>query len=119
MPVSWRFSPAIKQILEKNYRSTGLLLEHERIQLEQVQAQHASESDHYLSLAVLDWNLSILKRCSRQGHFMIPADCNRQVDALMTFKKSCCNTLKFSAKNIPIALIQVNRSNVQVQIPRN
>ena len=90
----------------------GLLLEHERLQLEQVQSTHASESDHYLSLAVLDWNLSILKRCNRQGLFMIPADCNRQVDALMAFKKSCCNTLKFSSKNIPVALIQVGKNNV-------
>lgn len=61
----------------------GLLLQHERIQLEQVQARHSSESDHYLSLAVLDWNMCVLKRCSRQGHFMIPADCNRQVDAIL------------------------------------
>nr|SVE89040.1 EOG090X0KP6 [Daphnia sinensis] len=86
-----------------------LLLEHERLHLEQVQSKHSSESDHYLSLAVLDWNLAMLKRCNRQGLFTIPADCNRQVDALMAFKKSCCNTLKFSSKNIPVALIQVRK----------
>lgn len=51
---------------------------------------------------------------------MIPADCNRQVDALMAFKKSCCNTLKFSSKNIPVALIQVGTtSNVSDRLTRN
>ncbi|KAK4016896.1 bestrophin-3 isoform X1 [Daphnia magna] len=112
--LSWTFTfRLICQPLKKLYpdlqslQNAGLMLEHERIHLEQVQSKHSSESDHYLSLAVLDWNLAMLKRCSRQGLFTIPADCNRQVDALMAFKKSCCNTLKFSSKNIPVALIQV------------
>lgn len=92
---------------------SGLLLEHERIQLEHTQSK--ASIDHTLGLVVLDWNLSLLKRCTRQGNFMIPADCNRQIDTLMAFKKSCCNTLKFSAKNIPLALIQVSLSSLVIE----
>lgn len=85
--------------------SQGLLLQHERLCLEREQLRN--NGDHNLPLVVLDWNLAILKRCNRNGYFNIPADCNRQVDALMTFKKACSSTLKFSSKNIPVALIQV------------
>lgn len=39
--------------------------------------------------------------------FMDFSDYQRNQDNLMTFKKSCGDTIKFAAKNIPFALIQV------------
>jgi len=78
----------------------GLLLPHEFSSLEK---QHPDIH----SLIVLDWALNLLQRCSKQSRFNVPADLNRNVDAVLAFKKSCGNTLKFSSKNIPFALIQV------------
>lgn len=78
----------------------GLLLPHERLQLESEIA-----SNH--PIVVVQWNLALLKRCNRQGMFMDFSDYQRNQDNLMTFKKSCGDTIKFAAKNIPFALIQV------------
>jgi len=36
------------------------------------------------------------------------SDYGRNQDLLMSFKKSCGDTIKFAAKNIPFALIQVS-----------
>nr|SVE71455.1 EOG090X0KP6 [Daphnia similis]SVE72088.1 EOG090X0KP6 [Daphnia similis] len=79
--------------------NAGLLLPHERLQLENELA-----SNH--PIVVVQWNLALLKRCNRQGMFMDFSDYQRNQDNLMTFKKSCGDTIKFAAKNIPFALIQ-------------
>lgn len=75
------------------------MLNHEQILLEK-------HSPDYQPLAVLDWALTLLQRCHRQSRFNVPADLNRNIDALLAFKKSCGNSLKFAAKNIPFAMIQ-------------
>nr|SVE79269.1 EOG090X0KP6 [Daphnia lumholtzi] len=79
--------------------NAGLLLPHERLQLE-------SELAYNHPIVVVQWNLALLKRCNRQGLFMDFSDYQRNQDNLMTFKKSCGDTIKFAAKNIPFALIQ-------------
>jgi hypothetical protein len=59
-------------------------------------------------LVVLQWKLTLLKFCNRNGIFMDISDYGRNQDLLMSFKKSCGDTIKFAAKNIPFALIQVS-----------
>ena len=43
------------------------------------------------------------------------SDYGRNQDLLMSFKKSCGDTIKFAAKNIPFALIQVSFITVEFQ----
>ena len=85
-------------------QNAALIQPHERLVLEEYERRGQGEQ---LPLVVLDWSLALLKRCNMQGQFYIPADCNRNVDAILAFKKSCGNTIKFLDKNIPFALLQV------------
>jgi hypothetical protein len=79
--------------------NAGLLQSHERLQLELEPASNQP-------LVVLQWKLTLLKFCNRDGIFMDISDYGRNQDLLMSFKKSCGDTIKFAAKNIPFALIQ-------------
>ena len=81
------------------------MLQHERFLLEK--EEYLNSTSGNLPLLVLDWILLLLKRVSRQGNSLNINDLNRNVENIMTFKKSCGNAIKFSAKNIPFALIQV------------
>jgi len=81
-------------------QSAGLLLDHERVILEEeeINGGHAT-----LSLTVLDWIFHLLKRVNRQGNYNATNDFARNVEVVLSFKKSCGNTIKFSSKNIPFA----------------
>lgn len=91
-----------KIYISNSIPSTGLLLEHERLELEM---EHNAKSQ---SLVVINWNLALLRVCARRNMFYVPADYTRNLDCLMLFKKNCNNAIKFATKNIPSALIQVN-----------
>ena len=82
-------------------QKAGLLLEHERKRLEDTLLMEERP------LMVLDWMFQILKRAQRQSNFLGPNDYSKNVETLMAFKKSCTNVLKFTGKNIPMALLQV------------
>ena len=88
-------------------QNSALIQPHERLVLEEYERRGQGEQ---LPLVVLDWNLSLLKRCTKQNQFNLPADLNRNVDAILAFKKSCGNTMKFTDKNIPFALLQVRHA---------
>lgn len=87
---------------EINFTFKGLLKDHERIALEKV-------SDRLKTLSVLEWKLAMLKVCARQSYFNTPGDLNRNIDALVAFKKTCWNAILFVSKNIPFALIQASK----------
>ena len=77
-------------------------MDHERVSLE----NEEHEASH--PLAVIDWILQLLKRINRHPpNFHGPADYSRNIEIVMSFKKSCGNALKFSSNNIPFAMIQV------------
>ncbi|EFX89373.1 hypothetical protein DAPPUDRAFT_310410 [Daphnia pulex] len=82
-------------------QNEGLLLEHERLELEMEQNAKSQ------SLVVINWNLALLRVCARRNMFYVAADYTRNLDCLMVFKKNCNNAIKFATKNIPSALIQV------------
>ena len=52
--------------------------------------------------------LLLLKETWKEDRFSMERNYNRNVDALLAFKKSCGNTIKFASQNIPHALIQVS-----------
>lgn len=79
--------------------SIELLTPNERIELEKT----LNENDH--PLIVLDWCISLLKQC--RSNMEQPVDFNRNVEAILLFKKTCGNTLKFARKSIPFAMTQV------------
>nr|SVE73963.1 EOG090X0KP6 [Daphnia atkinsoni] len=96
---SVKFGHNVKTLFRVLMVCIGLLLPHERLQLEtEVASNHP--------IVVVQWNLALLKKCNRQGMFMDFSDYQRNQDNLMSFKKSCGDTIKFAAKNIPFALIQ-------------
>ena len=82
-------------------QNSYLIQPHERLVLEDYERKG---KDEQLPLVVLDWNLALLKRCNKHNHLNVPADLNRNVDALLAFKKSFGNTIKFVDKNTPFAL---------------
>ena len=86
--------------------TSGLLLDHERVILEEEELNGRYAT---LSLTVLNWILHLLKRVNRQGNYNAANDFARNVEVVLSFKKSCGNAIKFSSKNIPFALIQVRR----------
>lgn len=83
----------------------GLLQSHERLQLE-------TESSAKQPLVVFQWKLAFLKHCHEKNVFMDYSDYVQNREHLLTFKKSCGDTLKFAAKNIPSALIQVRELTI-------
>jgi hypothetical protein len=89
-------------------QKAGLLLEHERKRLEETLLVEERP------LMVLDWMFQILKRAQRQSNFLGPNDYSKNVETLMAFKKSCTNVLKFTGKNIPMALLQVKTFKVSI-----
>ena len=91
-------------------QNAALIQPHERLALEEYERRGQREQ---LPLVVLDWNLTLLKWCNKQGHLNVPADCNRNLDAILAFKKSCGNTIKFVDKNIPFALLQVRSTQLR------
>lgn len=90
-------------------RTSGLLQEHERHQLEA-----AHPRNH--ALIVLQWKLSLLGICRRQEVFSSPSAFQDNAEMLMDFKKSCGSTIKFAEKNIPFAMIQVKDGSVVANI---
>ena len=61
------------------------------------------ENDH--PLIVLDWCITLLKQS--RSKLEQANDFNRNIDAVLVFKKTCGNTLKFARKSIPFAMKQV------------
>lgn len=61
--------------------------------------------DDYRPLVVLDWCIGLLKEC--RNMLELQFDFNRNVEAILMFKKTCGNTLKFARKSIPFAMNQV------------
>ena len=55
--------------------------------------------------------LLLLKETFQQGRFFCDFNFLKNVEALMSFKKSCGNIIKFSTQNIPHAVIQVNQTS--------
>lgn len=92
----------VKQIKIKSrdyYFFVELLTYNEQIELEKT----LNENDH--PLIVLDWCITLLKQC--RSNMEQPIDFNRNVEAILLFKKTCGNTLKFARKSIPFAMTQV------------
>ncbi len=92
----------VRQIKTKSrdyYFFLELLTYNEQIELEKT----LNENDH--PLIVLDWCISLLKQC--RSNMEQPIDFNRNVEAILLFKKTCGNTLKFARKSIPFAMTQV------------
>ena len=81
----------------------GLLLEKERILLEK---EESYGRKGIWPLLVVDWLLHLVKKLNKEGRFQNSSDFFKHVELILTFKKSCGNTLKFASKNIPFALIQ-------------
>ncbi len=52
----------------------------------------------------------LLKDTFQQERFFCDFNFLKNVEALMSYKKSCGNIIKFSMQNIPYAVIQVNHS---------
>ncbi len=52
--------------------------------------------------------LLLLKETFEQDRFFCSFNFLKNVEALMSFKKSCGNVIKFATQNIPHAVIQVN-----------
>jgi len=51
--------------------------------------------------------LLLLKETFQQNRFFCDFNFLKNVEALMSFKKSCGNIIKFASQNIPHAIIQV------------
>ncbi len=71
---------------------------HEKVELE-------THYEGYRPLVVLDWCIALLKEC--RSKLELPVDFNRNIEALLMFKKTCGNTLKFARRSIPFAMNQV------------
>ena len=71
---------------------------HEKAELE-------THSEDYHPLVALDWCIALLKEC--RGSLEMAGDFNRNIEAILFFKKTCGNTLKFARKSIPFAMKQV------------
>lgn len=52
--------------------------------------------------------LLLLRECQEKEFFFYHPNVLKNVEALMTYKKKCSNTLKFGLYNIPRPLLQVN-----------
>ncbi|KAI9565533.1 hypothetical protein GHT06_009325 [Daphnia sinensis] len=57
-------------------------------------------------LIVIEWMLLLLKECAKEDRYINKSSHNKNVEAVMTFKKGCSNIVKFSSQNIPYAVIQ-------------
>ncbi|XP_046445906.1 bestrophin-6-like isoform X2 [Daphnia pulex] len=57
-------------------------------------------------LIVIEWLLLLLKECVKEDRYINKSSHNKNVEAVMTFKKGCSNIIKFSTQNIPYAVIQ-------------
>lgn len=53
--------------------------------------------------------LLLLKEAFNRKLFSAESNYLKNIEALMGFKKSCGNTIKFATQNIPRAIIQVNK----------
>ena len=57
--------------------------------------------------AITEGMLLLLKETFLQNRFFMDFNYLKNVDILMTYKKSCGNTIKFATQNISPALVQV------------
>ncbi|XP_046636021.1 bestrophin-4-like [Daphnia pulicaria] len=57
-------------------------------------------------LIVIDWMLLLLKECLKCSCYNNKSSHHKNVEMLMAFKKSCGNTIKFSKRNMPHAIVQ-------------
>lgn len=85
-------------------QNAGFLLPYERILLE----NECANRPQLMPLIVVDWLLALVKRVQHQSCYVNAPDYARNIEAILSFKKSCSNTIKFANKNIPLALIQVH-----------
>ncbi|KZS08605.1 Uncharacterized protein APZ42_027263 [Daphnia magna] len=81
----------------------GIIREKERLILERVETEHNTTPR---ALVVIDWMILLLKETSIHNRFTEKSNHLKSLDVVMSFKKSCGNTIKFATKNIPYALIQ-------------
>lgn len=81
----------------------GIIREKERVILERVETEGNKTPR---ALVVIDWMLLLLKETAIHNRFAEKSNHLKVIEILMTFKKSCGNTIKFATKNIPYALIQ-------------
>ena len=56
---------------------------------------------------IIEGLLLLVKETCQEDRFFSEFNYLKNVEALMTFKKSCGNTIKFATQNIPHAIIQV------------
>lgn len=70
---------------------------------ELAELENKSENDQ--PLIVLDWCIALVKEC--RSKLEQTADFNRNIDAILVFKKTCGTTIKFARKSIPFAMTQV------------
>lgn len=70
---------------------------------ELAELENKSENDQ--PLIVLDWCMALVKEC--RSKLEQTGDFNRNIDAILVFKKTCGNTIKFARKSIPFAMTQV------------
>nr|CAH0107629.1 unnamed protein product [Daphnia galeata] len=81
----------------------GIIREKERCILERVETEHNKTPR---ALVVIDWMILLLKETAIHNRFTEKSNHLKVLDIVMSFKKSCGNTIKFATKNIPYALIQ-------------
>lgn len=85
-------------------QTAGILRDKERLILERVEAD--AENSTPRPLVAIDWMLLLLKETSTHNRFAEKSSHLKLVEAVLAFKKSCGNTIKFGTHNIPHALIQ-------------
>ena len=69
----------------------GIIREKERLILERVETEHNTTPR---ALVVIDWMVLLLKETAMHNRFNETSNFYRVLDILMTFKKSCGNTIK-------------------------
>ncbi|XP_046445908.1 bestrophin homolog 13-like isoform X2 [Daphnia pulex] len=85
-------------------QTAGILRDKERLILERADADDDNSTPR--PLVAIDWMLLLLKETSNQNRFVEKSSHLKLVEAVLAFKKSCGNTIKFGTQNIPHALIQ-------------
>ena len=84
----------------ESFQNEGLITEHEMAML-------LNYPKDERPLIVFDWMNQMLFWISSQKGFSLPADYNRNIDAVMSFRKTGSNLLKACRKNISPMLVQI------------
>jgi len=78
----------------------GLLVEHERLALEH---EETSERKTPRPIVVIEWMLHLLKACHIKEALI---DVDPNIESVLSFKKKCSVTIKYSIGNIPKPITQ-------------